>query len=126
MALDSENQIILETVKLFFDSWSSKKFDEHPVSCHQEALFFVKINEVPPRPLSFIKSLPEFVGVQLKEIKQINVSGKNIASVLIDYVMTENDEVKSHVVGQHTSFLNMIKIDGVWTISGIVDYGVEV
>ena len=126
MNIESEKEVIHETVRQFFDSWSGKAFDEFPQSCHQEARFFVKTSEVPPRPLSFIKALPGFVGIQLKTINQINIGSRPVASVLIEYEMTETHEGESQVIGHHESILNMIKIDGEWTITGFVDYGVEV
>ena len=126
MNLDKEKESVRDIVNQFFDSWSSKEFDEHPISCHDGTLLFVKTNEVPPRPLSFIKLLPDFVGIQLKNIKQINLDSKPIASVLIEYEMTEYHDGEKRVIGEHSSFLNLIKIDDVWTITGIVDYGVEV
>ncbi|MHA1948919.1 MAG: hypothetical protein ACXAAO_01510 [Candidatus Thorarchaeota archaeon] len=126
MNSDLEKETVRDIVKKFFDSWSSKEFDDHPISCHQDALFFVKANDVPPRPLSFIKDLPGFVGIQLNSIKQINLTHRPVASVLIEYEMTDDRDGEKQVVGQHSSFLNIMKIDGVWTITGIADYGVEV
>ncbi|TET05971.1 MAG: hypothetical protein E3J86_15370 [Candidatus Thorarchaeota archaeon] len=126
MSSDSEKTAIRDIVNQFFDNWSSREFDEHPISCHPKALFYVKSYDVPPRPMSLIKEWPDFVGIHLKGIKQVNLGNKPVASVLIEYEMTENRNGEKRVIGEHSSFLNMMKIDGVWTITGIVDYGVEI
>ncbi len=110
----------------FFESWSSRDFEDSPAFCHKDALFFVKTSQVPPRSLSFIKQLPGFVGIKLKEIKQINTHLEHLASVLIEYEMFETHEGTPKIVGNHMSYLSMMKIDGDWTITGITDYGVEV
>jgi len=126
MKPEKEREAVRDVVNQFFVSWSSKEFDDSPDFCHKNALLFVKNNEVPPRPLSFIKSLPPFVGIQLKKIEQINLANRPIASVFIEYEMTEEQDGEKRVIGEHSAYLSLIKIDGAWSITGIVDYGVEI
>ncbi len=122
----SSEQIIDALTKRFFASWKSRSFDDFPEGCHPQASIFVKTYEVPPRPLAFIKSLPAFVNIELDSVQEIRIFDDQIASVHITYNMTERNTNSFHVVGKHSSLLNLIKIDGIWTIVSMADYGVEV
>jgi hypothetical protein len=126
MSHDMGKELVLDTFKQFFDSWSSKAFDVTPTFCHPNAMLFVKSSEVPPRTFAFIKQLPDFVSIRLKSVEEVVVADDAIASVLLEYEMLEEHEGQTSVVGVHKTFFSMMKVDGVWTITGSVDYGVEV
>ncbi len=124
--IESEHEVVIDIVRRFFDSWKGRSFVDHPTGCHPKALFFVKTSDVPPRSLSFIKALPDFVGIELESIQDVQVFDDQIASVHILYDMVEASTKKKHIVGKHSSILSLIRIDGIWMIVSLVDYGVEV
>jgi hypothetical protein len=66
---------------------------------------------------------PDFVVTyEMSEVQRITVDPDALtASAQIDWRM----KIKDEVVGDHSTFLNFVKVDGNWMIANVVDRGAE-